>query len=452
MKKTFSYKIFFFLSVFLISTIFASKSLNTTEESSKTTNIKDWNFMVYVASNNNLHGYALPNLQQMQQVGSNKFINIVVQVDTFKKRETKRYFVEKGKSTLLSINNDIIGGTSGTGENLFNFVKNIVTKYPAKYQALILWNHGSGVKDPHIWGRLFSIKEDELFFLNPETKLFELNTDLLRGIAFNEIQRTYITNQELTQTLNRISKELLNGKKMDILGMDACHMAMIEIASQIKSAANFMIGSQEVVPGSGWDYSILLKPFASKSLSPRDFSKQIVDAYASKYNKYYADLTMSAVDLKFQDELEKNHYAISQILLEFLKQDNTAAIVHILSNIRNDKTATISFMDKDYIDLSHFYTNLLTRICNYYPISKERENLAKNLKEALLRGINSIKDAVIRNSTGKKVKQAGGLSIYFPAGPTHTSYLNTIFVQNTKWHEFLANYSNIKSSLQNETK
>ena len=413
--------------------------------------VKDWNFMVYIASNNNLHNYAMPNLQQMQRVGSNRFINITVQIDTFRKRETKRYFVGKGKSTLLSVNNDIIGGTSGTGENLFNFVKNITTKYPAKHQALVLWNHGSGIKDPHIWGRLFSVKEDDLFFLNPETRLLELNTDLLRGIAFNETQKTYITNQELTHTLNKISKELLGGEKIDILGMDACHMGMIEIGSQIKSAADYMVGSQEVVPGSGWDYTLLLNPFLSKSLSSKDFAKQIVDAYASKYNRHYADLTMSAVSLQYQDALEKNVNDVSTILLEFMQQQNTSSIIHVLNSIRNDKNTTISFMDKDYIDLSHFYKNLLTKVCNYYPISKEREDLAKGLKKALLQGLGLLKDSVIRNSTGKKMKQAGGLSIYFPIGNIHSSYLNTVFYKNTKWYDFLVEFSRLKSMPDEET-
>jgi len=413
--------------------------------------VKDWNFMVYIASNNNLHSYAMPNIQQMQKIGSNKFINLTVQIDTFRKRETKRYFVDHGKSTLLSINNDIVGGTSGTGENLFNFVKSITTKYPAKHHALVLWNHGSGIKDPHIWGKLFSLQEDQLFFLNPETRMLELNTDLLRGIAFNETQRTYISNQELTHTLNRISKELLGGKKIDILGMDACHMAMIEIGSQIKSAANYMVGSQEVVPGSGWDYTLLLNPFLSKSLSPSDFAKQIVDAYSAKYNKYYADLTMSAADLKYQDALEKSVNDISAILLEFFKQESTAAITHILKSIRNEKTTTISFMDKDYIDLHYFYRNLLTRICNYYPISREREELAKTLKETLIKGMSLISDAIIRNSTGRKVRQAGGLSIYFPVTNIHSSYLNTIFHKNTKWAEFLSEYFRLKSLPAEET-
>lgn len=438
MRKIFPYKI-------TLSLIALTFSLIATE-------VKDWNFMVYIASNNNLHNYATPNLHQMQQVGSNKHLNIVVQIDTFRKRETKRYFVEKGKSTLLSVNNDIIGGTSGTGENLFNFVKSVVTKYPARKQALVLWNHGSGIKDPHIWGRLFSVREEDLFFLNTETRLLELNTDILRGIAFNESQKTYITNQELTHTLNRISKELLNNKKIDLLGMDACHMAMIEICSQVKHAAKYMVGSQEVVPGSGWDYSILLRPFLSKSLSSKDLSKQIVDAYASKYNRYYADLTMSAIDLKLQDKLEKNVDRVSQILLEFCNQDNTAAVAHILNSIRNDKNATISFMDKDYIDLSHFYTNLLTKMCNYYPISKEREKLAKALKDTIISGLGIIKEAVIRNSTGRKVKQAGGLSIYFPLGQVHTSYLSTIFVKNTHWYNFLVDYSRIRSLTTEETK
>ena len=41
-------------------------------------------------------------------------------------------------------------------ENLYDFAKWAITNYPAKHQALILWNHGSGIEDPHIWGKVYS--------------------------------------------------------------------------------------------------------------------------------------------------------------------------------------------------------------------------------------------------------------------------------------------------------
>ena len=131
-----------------------------------------WNFIVYIASNNNLHRYVQQNIAQMQEIGSNKNINIVVQLDNFGKQEVTRLFIEKGKSRRLATLTKPPMSVSGTPSNLFDFVKSVVTKYPAEHTALILWNHGSGIKDPHIWGRTQPYLRDEAFIFNKKTQLY----------------------------------------------------------------------------------------------------------------------------------------------------------------------------------------------------------------------------------------------------------------------------------------
>ena len=41
---------------------------------------KDWNFIVYIAANNNLHRFSVHNIRQMAKVGSTENMNIVVQI------------------------------------------------------------------------------------------------------------------------------------------------------------------------------------------------------------------------------------------------------------------------------------------------------------------------------------------------------------------------------------
>ena len=104
--------------------------------------------MVYMAANNNLYRYALKNMKEMQEIGSTPNVNIFTQIDSFGKKEVTRYKIEKGRQVTLEILKIPPKSISGTTENLYDFVKSVVTKYPADYNALILWNHGSGAKDP----------------------------------------------------------------------------------------------------------------------------------------------------------------------------------------------------------------------------------------------------------------------------------------------------------------
>ena len=42
--------------------------------------------------------------------------------------------------------------------------------------------------------------------------------------------------------------------KFEFIGFDACLMGTIETANIMASYADYMYGSQEMEPGSGWDY------------------------------------------------------------------------------------------------------------------------------------------------------------------------------------------------------
>jgi hypothetical protein len=47
--------------------------------------------------------------------------------------------------------------------------------------------------------------------------------------------------------------------KLDIIGFDACLMAMHEIGAVLTPYANYLLASELLEPGIGWDYSALSK-------------------------------------------------------------------------------------------------------------------------------------------------------------------------------------------------
>ena len=52
------------------------------------------------------------------------------------------------------------------------------------------------------------------------------------------------------------------GRKLDVLGLDACLMAMGEVGYQSKGSASFMIGSEQTEPAEGWPYTAVLGELA----------------------------------------------------------------------------------------------------------------------------------------------------------------------------------------------
>ncbi len=390
---------------------------------------KDWNFLVYITANNDLYRFALKNINQMLKVGSSQHINVIVQMDTYGKSEVCRYYVEKNNLIPLNLQSNNLESTSGTPESLYKFVEWSTTNFAAEHQALVIWDHGSGIEDPAGWRKLWQGIE----------KLEE------KGIAFNEIFQTYINNQGLTSALEGISKNLLAGKKVDIVAMDACNMAMLEVGSQIKEYVDFMVGSENVEPGTGWNYELVLKEFQQKTMTPEEFAKHMVNKYREAYYISGIKYTQSAINLNKHAQLEQNIDTVAGFLLSFLSSKDKIKILNQIKRIRNSRMLTTVFPDDaytsngNYIDLYHFYKSLLEKLNQLYPSIKDIDKL-KSLTFFLYNGLNIILENVIENAASPNLKDTKGVAVYFPTNQIHSSYPKTIFAQDNQWKTFLQKY------------
>lgn len=440
--------------------------LSVKPEEATTRAPKNWNFMVYMAANNSLYKFALQNFRQMIKVGSSQSINVLLQIDEFGEKEMTRFYIEPGNAQAVYSQAGTSECVSGTQESLFNFIRWGIRNYPAEHQSIVLWNHGSGIKDPNMWGRLLQEHRHHLFVLNAKTGRLELDRHMMRqklakltknqerGIAFNDTFETYLTNQDLYNVLDRVNRECLGGKKLDIVFMDACHMGMLEVGSQIKHAVQYMVASQEVEPGTGYDYTYLLAPFQSGTMSVEDFAKHAVTAYGHEYQGGYEDYTQSAVRLSTMPQFENNFTQLSSILVELLKSSDRAIFVRMLKELRTSASFTTEFYDADYIDLGHFYKSLFFK-CEKLGMGKNWEDirsrvgtLVTTMKNLALEGFTLLQNTVIENTAGGRVVNAHGLSIYFPINDLHNSYPKTVFDVSTHWSLFLKKYAETVRALK----
>ncbi len=479
MKKRLLKKSFLLIALFTIiaSTLngraiekaHTDKTVQTKESSLKkqpSKKEKDWNLIVYICANNNLHRYSLHNLRQMLKVGSTDNINILVQFDEFGKREITRYYVEKHNLVHCGSESNSAIATSGTPESLYDLTKWAIEKFPAKKQALVLWNHGSGIKDPSIWGRTLLSNRDKLFSINYQTGLLQINRRSLstqralyeeneqrllaelrrRGIGFNDTAEHYLTNQDLTTTLLQIKDNILGGKKIDIVMMDACHMAMVEIASQIKDCAHYMVGSEEVEPGTGYNYYYLLRPLRTQTFTAEEFARHAVASYEKEYEEENADYTQSAINLNNFDNVEKNIKKLRQQLSTLLFNYEDRSVLRVLQEIRLSGRLTTEFADTDYIDFCHFYKSLyekLTDLLQRNTYHKAVKLCIKETQHTLMQGLNMMQNYIIKSSAGMNLPHAYGLSFYFPYRKVHSSYGKTLFDQTTQWGSFIRRFIQI---------
>lgn len=433
---------------------------------------KDWTFLVYMASNSDLSKDAVRALKQMMNVGSTNTINIVVQIDKQGETNIERLYIQKNKAFLIESIPQSTAPKIGTSQSLYNFIQWGITKFPSDKLAIVLWNNGSGIKDIDILDKVLITHRDQIYTINPQNGFAEINYDfsnnfnLMKKIEKNyaklfelDTKKTgtndtvsskdcfhiYLTNQDLKNVLEQTQQELLNNKKIDLVFMDACHMAMAEIASQIKNSTKFLVASQELEPSTGYNYELLLSPFLEGSLTADAFAKNSVVTFENEYSHKCAEYTLSAINLEQIDKIEHDIKILTTILLELIKI-NPDMVIGALKGIRNNKRFTTEFYDADYIDICHFYKSLIFMVDTLkkprrgFAIPEDYANKLDNVKTLAQGAIESMKNIVIQTTNSKYLTKASGISIYFPKRKVHESYYKTTFDKETEWSLFLNVY------------
>lgn len=404
--------------------------------------------MVFMERNNELDPFGTLNIQQMKAAGSNKNINIVVYMHCCEKKtkKAKVLFIKKNEAILLKETPDN-KKTFNIKEELINFCNETIKKYPAEHYSLILWDHGAGATEPckrnlssSIFAFAFAKQQSRTQHPCHLLRSVEIKKQrLLKGVCFDDSEGSFLSEKHLQEALESICATSLNNRKFDLIGFDACLMSMIEVASSLKKHSQVMVGSQEVELGTGWNYARVLAPFSKETISPRTFSKHIVQSYAKTY-KATDDYTLSALDLTLLPELEKNVNNIGKTLIDCIKQQRSKSLLKALRISRNKHYCT-HFDDPSFIDLQHFYQNLLHNVSQINPPEKQSNTLLRNLKDYLSEGKDLIKKIVIANKVGTKRAQASGLSIYFPEKHIHPSYHRSSFtLTDQTWINFLQSY------------
>jgi len=398
----------------------------------------EWTWLIYMAGDNNLEGAGKEDLDEMQIVGSDSKVKIVVQFDT-EQNKTTRYLVEKNNLKVLE---EMPGVNCGDPKVLTDFIKWGTKNYPAKYYLINVWNHGGGwenLPSDYNWENVRAsnpLKQSKIkkfkraLFVTTMKKInrkIHSSPNPDRLIAMDVGSQDYLDNQELRKA---IYEGLPNGRKIDILGCDACLMNMVEICYENKDVADYMVGSEEIEPGSGWPYTMILKKLASNpEMSPRELSKVITQ----DYGKYYEDegdkiadqfVTQSAIDLAQIKSTADSVNDLAEILIKELN--------NVIPGVSAAKEKAQKFSTPEYIDLLSF----LEQLTKWLPNNNEIKDAVKKISDKIKGPTSSL---VIANATwGDRVKDAHGVSIYFPTAENYSpDYSDLLFSKDCKWNEFL---------------
>lgn len=363
--------------------------------------VKQWTILFYLDGDNDLEAYALNDFNEMEQVGSSAGVNIIIQLDRSSDyRHCRRYYVTADSSTG-TINSQVLQDLGnvdmGAVSSLTDFVSYGVSHYPAQRYALILWNHGSGWKHK-----------------SPRA-------GALKAICYDD-HGTEMNISDLISAAGQI-KSLL-GRNVDILGFDACLMQLFEVAWGLRNYTDYIVGSEDSIPTTGWAYHRTVARLVSNpSLSPAQFANYFVDDYLSE--TLSEGITLSTLAMSRASSLMSALNDFTGLLIQKMSTYQSA--------LRSIDLATQYYDYSDYSDLYDF----ARRVNEGIP-----DPQIQSAAQTLMAGITDF--VIYERHSQFDVGNSHGLAIWLPGKSQYDNQKDdyaskmSFFTAASSWDEFLA--------------
>jgi hypothetical protein len=371
----------------------------------------DWTCFVHLNADNNLEDFGKDDLNEMERVGSLPGkLNMIALVDGGTRKDadgwtpgarlmyvtrdpnnsskiTSREITVDPKSELGKLMAAGKGELdTGSPEVLRAALDYVQRNVESKHFMVDLWDHGNG------W----------------------------RGVSYDDNPHSSLDMADLQKALTGLPK------KVDILAADACLMATVEVADTAKAiGADWLVGSEELEPGTGWDYTDLMgrmsKLFNGKNeVSSEQMAKTILESYATGPK---GNVTMSATNLSKLDTLNGKLNDFSDALLKAGGLQNTS--------VRGAYEKALRFDDKDQMDLGDFAKRV------------SQSSTDPKVKAAATALVTALTQATMETGVkgDKKYEAATGLSLYAPRGAVDPEYQKAGAAwKSSRWNEVIKTY------------
>jgi len=292
--------------------------------------------------------------------------------------KTVKYHVVRNKE-LVEVS-DLGNVDMGTPAQLTKFIEWGQKTYPADRYILVFWDHGGGTLGG--FGGYSTAKPPGDF---PTTS--GLTVAQLREVVKANVAKT--------------------GKKFELIGFDACLMGTLEIANSFTGSANYLVASQDIEAGAGWDWTAMVNFVVG---NPNADGGKIGTAIAKSF---YAKLeragegenkaaTMSVINLEKIKPLNEALAAFSDWQQKVVTDGGTDAWYELA----HFRSSTMDFYTSD-LDLSGSGDTVdIVDLINNIQITHDDPALDQ-LKKA-------VQNAVLYNQVGTERTSASGLSMLFP--------------------------------------
>lgn len=225
----------------------------------------EWEVLLYMVGSNleSETGAATTNLRELLEsdLGTVRVVGQAGgctdwETEAFADGMTTRFLIEDG---ILTVQETMDGCNMGEASTLADFLAYARTGYPAEKTVLVLWDHGDGP----VGG-------------------FGCD-DLYGGDSLT-----------LTELEAALSAAGCGETPLEVIGLDACCMASLEVALALAPYGQYMVASQELEPAAGWDYTVAGR---LAGLSGAEAARLLAQGYYDKNSPGAPEATVSVTDL-----------------------------------------------------------------------------------------------------------------------------------------------------------
>jgi len=366
---------------------------------------RDYTIMIYMIGSDleSLEGAATADINEMLSSGVDADkVNVILftggtnmwQNNVIPANECVAWKIKDGHLVRLA---DIGLANMGDPGTLASFINFSMRNFPAQMYGLIFWDHAGG--------SIAGYGHDEKF--DSSLTLLEMNYAFERS--------------DLRHT------------KLEFMGFDACLMACVEMAVIAEPYANYLIASQDLEPGDGWDYAFLAELNRNPQMDGASLGKVIADYFMSFYGRNSADyLSLSVIDLDragyVMDAMDKLMAVCSRDLL----RDRHGSFRALATRRSRTKTFGNGSPRDNECDMVDLY-DMASKLSDLYPDEAGQ----------LTRAIDS---AVIYNRHNSDVSLGGLTTYYIFGGKEAAAPAIDIYValeMSESYTEFLRNFAGI---------
>jgi hypothetical protein len=244
----------------------------------------------------------------------------------------------------------------------------------------------------------------------------------------------YAASETNTQHTDDVKNTFINsGLTFDLIGYDTCLNGTMEVAKATKDYSKYLLSSEELEPGHGWNYEDVIKEYA-KDQDIEQFGTALVNSFINTpEHKEQDGKTLGLVNLSKYDAMQNSFNKLADII-KSMESDSPIKNV-LIETLQKVRSYNESKDGAGSMDLQNFAELLSSKL----PVGSATSTLAQEL-------ISNIKSYVVYSKEDGTRPNSNGVALAKLDLPGFDTSYGVVEAVSSNWLEAMQKYSKLKSN------